>query len=77
MGAFAEFERALIKERQQEGIEVAKKRGAFKGRQKSLSNEQVLNLHERLNAGITKAKITRELGVSRATIYNYSAMQIS
>ncbi len=37
MGEFAEFERSLIKERQREGIELAKKRGAYQGRQKSLS----------------------------------------
>jgi len=37
MGAIHEFDRALIKERQREGIALAKKRGAFKGRKKSLS----------------------------------------
>jgi DNA invertase Pin-like site-specific DNA recombinase len=37
MGAFAEFERALIRERQREGIALAKKRGAYKGRKKALS----------------------------------------
>lgn len=35
MGAFAEFERALIHERQREGIALAKQRGAYKGRKKS------------------------------------------
>jgi DNA invertase Pin-like site-specific DNA recombinase len=71
MGAFAEFERSLIKERQREGITLAKKRGAFKGRQKCLSSEQIITIQERINAGVTKAKIARDLGVSRATIYNY------
>lgn len=71
MGAFAEFERSLIKERQREGIALAKKRGAFKGRQKCLSNEQIITIQERINAGVTKAKIARDLGISRATIYNY------
>ena len=42
MGAFAEFERALIKERQREGIAMAKQRGAFKGRKKSLSQAEVI-----------------------------------
>ena len=37
MGAFAEFERALIRERQREGIALAKKRGAYRGRKKALS----------------------------------------
>ncbi len=34
MGAFAEFERALIKERQREGIAIAKQKGFYKGRKK-------------------------------------------
>ena len=41
MGAFAEFERALIRERQREGIALAKAAGKYKGRKKSLSSEQV------------------------------------
>ena len=36
MGAFAEFERALIRERQLEGIELAKRRGVYRGRHRSL-----------------------------------------
>lgn len=35
MGAFAEFERALIRERQREGIALAKQRGAYRGRKRS------------------------------------------
>lgn len=41
MGAFAEFERALIRERQREGIALAKQRGAYRGRKKSLSSERI------------------------------------
>src|SRR5215212_8374867 len=41
MGAFAEFERSLIKERQREGIALARKRGAYRGRKKSLSPQEV------------------------------------
>jgi hypothetical protein len=40
MGAFAEFERALIGERQREGISLAKARGAYRGRRKALSSER-------------------------------------
>ena len=39
MGAFAEFERALIRERQKEGIALAKSRGVYKGRTKTLCND--------------------------------------
>ena len=71
MGAFAEFERALIKERRREGIALAKNRGAYKGRKRSLSASQVAAVKERLAQGETKAQVARELGVSRLTLYNY------
>ncbi len=71
MGAFAEFERALIRERQREGIALAKKRGAYKGRKKSLSEADIVKLRERLTAGISKAKVAREFGISRETLYQY------
>jgi DNA invertase Pin-like site-specific DNA recombinase len=48
MEAFAEFERALIKERQREGITQAKKRGAFKGRRKSLSQAEVAEMRQQI-----------------------------
>ncbi len=47
MGAFAEFERALIRERQREGIALAKQRGAYRGRKKALSDEQAATLRQR------------------------------
>ena len=71
MGAFAEFERSLIKERQREGIELAKKRGAYQGRHKSLSPEQVLMVSDAIKSGVAKARIARNLGVSRETLYRY------
>lgn len=71
IGAFAEFERTLLKERQREGIELAKKRGAYRGRQKSLSAEQLMSLQDALKAGVAKARVARSLGVSRETIYRY------
>ena len=71
MGAFAGFERALIKERQREGIALAKKRGAYRGRKKSLSQEAIATLRERLAANASKAQLARELGISRTTLYEY------
>lgn len=71
MGAFAEFERSLIKERQREGVELAKRRGAYKGRKKCLTSEQVLLIKERIKAGVTKARIARDIGISRETLYQY------
>ncbi len=71
MGAFAEFERALIRERQREGVALAKQRGAYKGRKKTLSPQDVATLKKRIEAGETKAKVARDLGLSRETLYQY------
>ena len=71
MGAFAEFERALIHERQREGIALAKQRGAYRGRKKSLSLTQVSELRQRVAAGEKKAELARELCISRETLYQY------
>jgi DNA invertase Pin-like site-specific DNA recombinase len=71
MGAFAEFERALIRERQREGIALAKQRGAYRGRKRSLSNAQILILQQRIKDGEKKAKVAREFGISRETLYQY------
>jgi len=71
MGAFAEFERSLIRERQREGIELAKKRGAYRGRKKALSAEKIAELIKRVDAGDTKAQVARDFGISRETLYQY------
>ena len=71
MGAFAEFERALIRERQREGIALAKKRGSYRGRKKALAPEQVASLRQRADAGEQKAALAREFGISRETLYQY------
>lgn len=71
MGAFAEFERALLKERQREGIAIAKKRGAYKGRKKALQEDRVLQLVERLKQEKNKSKLAKEFGISRETLYQY------
>ena len=71
MGAFAEFERALIRERQREGIAVARQRGAYRGRKRSLSDEMVAELHRRADDGERKAVIARDLGINRETLYQY------
>lgn len=70
MGAFAEFERSLIRERQAEGITVAKARGVYKGRAKALTAEQVAEARQRVSDGIPKAVVARDLGVSRQTLYS-------
>jgi len=74
MGAFAEFERALIGERQREGIALAKVRGAYRGRKKALSLAQGIQLRQRAAAGEQKAKLARDFGISRETLYQYLKM---
>ncbi|MDZ3897368.1 recombinase family protein, partial [Escherichia coli] len=71
MGAFAEFERALIRERQREGIALAKQRGAYRGRKKSLSDPEIAEVRRRVIAGEKKATLAREFGISRETLYQY------
>ena len=71
MGAFAEFERALIRERQREGIALAKQRGVYRGRKKALAFERVAELRRRAAADEKKAQLAREFGISRETLYQY------
>lgn len=71
LGAFAQFERALIKERQREGITLAKARGAYKGRKRSLNAEQVAQLRKAAVPGRNRAQLAREYGISRETLYQY------
>jgi DNA invertase Pin-like site-specific DNA recombinase len=71
MGAFAEFERALLRERQREGITLAKQRGAYRGRKRSLNPEQIGEVKRRIAAGEQKARVARDMGISRETVYQY------
>jgi DNA invertase Pin-like site-specific DNA recombinase len=72
MGAFAEFERSLIRERQREGIAIAKKAGVYKGRKPSLTPERARELRKRVAAGEKRAALAREFGISRETLYTYA-----
>jgi DNA invertase Pin-like site-specific DNA recombinase len=71
MGAFAEFERALIHERQREGVALAKQRGAYRGRKRSLSESEITDLCRRIDAGEKKATVARDYHISRETLYKY------
>ncbi len=74
MGAFAQFERDLIRERQREGIALAKLReGAYVGRKPSLTPAQAKELRQRVNAGESKTALAGELGISRMSVYRYAA----
>jgi DNA invertase Pin-like site-specific DNA recombinase len=71
MGAFAEFERSLIRERQLEGIAVAKQAGVYKGRKREMTEERIAEIKQRVANGDKKAVIARDLGISRETLYQY------
>src|SRR6266511_2807395 len=71
MGAFAEFERALILERQREGIAAAKQRGVYTGRKPALTAAQADQLRQRAAAGERKSMLAKEFGISRETVYSY------
>jgi DNA invertase Pin-like site-specific DNA recombinase len=71
IGAVAEFEHAIMRERQLEGIALAKKAGKYKGAKKKLDIEKVTKLKELLLTRKTKTVIAKELGISRYTLYNY------
>ena len=69
LGALAEFERALIHERQAEGIAVAKKQGRYRGRKPALSGGQLARARRLVAEGVPKTKVAAQLGVGRSTLY--------
>lgn len=71
LGSVAEFERSIIRERQAEGIARAKERGAYKGRARALTDEQIIQARVWVDAGVPKAEVARRLKVGRTTLYSY------
>jgi DNA invertase Pin-like site-specific DNA recombinase len=71
MGAFAQFERALLLERQREGIAIARAAGKYKGRKRALDAEQAGEVRALAMKGVTKAAIAEFFEISRETVYSY------
>ena len=69
MGAIAQFERALIRERQREGIAAAKAQGKQVGAKPQLTDDQVAEIRQRVAEGEFKSELAKEYGVSRQTLY--------
>jgi DNA invertase Pin-like site-specific DNA recombinase len=69
MGAFAEFERSMILERQREGIAAAKAAGKPTGRPERLKPADVEAIKARCASGESKAALAAEYKVSRGTLY--------
>jgi DNA invertase Pin-like site-specific DNA recombinase len=70
LGVFAEFETNLRKERQLAGIAAAKAKGKHLGRRAILTDKQKQEIRDKSKAGINPTALSKEYGVSRATIYN-------
>ncbi len=68
MGAFAEFEREIMLERQKEGIAKAKLNNKYAGR-KSVPNEIEQAVLSYVETGVAKSWIAKKLSISPATIY--------
>ncbi|MCL2463726.1 MAG: recombinase family protein [Micrococcales bacterium] len=68
LGAVAQLERATIRERQAEGIAIAKRNGVY-DRMPKLTPEQIEDARRKIKTGVPKAAVARELGVSRQTLY--------
>jgi DNA invertase Pin-like site-specific DNA recombinase len=66
LGVFAQFETAIRKERQLEGIAKAKSEGRYKGRKPTVSVEQVKAMKAE---GVRPVDIASKLGIARASVY--------
>lgn len=69
MGALAEFERSLISERTQAGLQAAKARGQRLGRKPALTTAQIAHARQLIEGGTRTADVARTLNVGRATLY--------
>lgn len=72
LSAFSQFERAIIRERQKEGIRLARANGVYRGRTPALSPERKALLRQQVAAGAKKSDLARTFGISRKTLYNYT-----
>jgi DNA invertase Pin-like site-specific DNA recombinase len=66
LGMVADMELKFIKDRQRAGIEMAKGKGIYKGRRKTVDDAEIQRC---IASGLSKAQVARDLGVSRMTVY--------
>jgi DNA invertase Pin-like site-specific DNA recombinase len=72
LGMVADMELKFIKDRQSAGIKAAKAEGIYKGRAKSVDDEEI---RRRVAKGASKASVARDLKVSRMTVYRALASE--
>ena len=77
LGAVAEYERTLIRERQREGIAKAKLRGVYRGRKRKLTDPVQIQqiVAEATALGANKSHVAQKYGLSRQTLYKYLVSQ--
>lgn len=69
MGAFAEFERSMIRSRQREGIDAARDAGIALGRRPKLNDDELITRAKKMRAdGMKKVEIAKALNLSRPSI---------
>ena len=73
MGAFAQFERSMIRERQRQGISAAKAKGKHMGRPSELNAKQMKSLKAKRKAGVTVRELQDEFDLSHASVYRLTA----
>lgn len=69
LGAISTFERDLLLGRQREGIEIAKKKGKYKGRPSKFTSDQVAEIRRMFDKSTNRTELARELGISRGYLY--------
>jgi len=75
MGAFAQFERSILKERQREGLAQAKANGQILGRPTKMSSLDRQTICEKLKQGISPHILAKEYNVSTSSIYKVGKKQ--
>ena len=70
LGSVAEYERAMIRSRQAEGIALARAKGVYSGRKAKLTPAIIAKIKARIKAGEKLAPLAREYEVSRQAIYD-------
>ena len=70
LATFVEFERELMRERQREGIVIARANGKYSGRRKV--TEEIINIAKvRLDNGEPLSSVSKSLSISRQSLYKY------
>lgn len=78
LSSLSEWERAVIKSRQMEGVKIAQERGIYKercGRKPKLTEEQMKEVRKRVESGEKRSDVAVAYGVSRQTVYNLVALE--